>query len=108
GFSNLPGLRRDTPGRDFERRPDGCAGLRRIPPPGVRRSRLSRPTYRFPTTRGGDGMSSLATMQRGRTRRPPRLLVYGTPGIGKSTFGSQAPNPIFLPTEDGLDEIDCA
>jgi hypothetical protein len=53
-------------------------------------------------------MSSLATVQRGRTRRPPRLLVYGTPGIGKSTFGSQAPNPIFLPTEDGLDEIDCA
>jgi hypothetical protein len=34
--------------------------------------------------------------------------VYGTPGIGKSTFGSQTPRPIFLPTEDGLDEIDCA
>lgn len=25
-----------------------------------------------------------------------------------STFGSQAPSPVFVPTEDGLDEIDCA
>jgi hypothetical protein len=49
----------------------------------------------------------LSRIQRGRTRRPPRLLVYGTPGIGKSTFGSQAPSPVFVPTEDGLDEIDC-
>ena len=53
-------------------------------------------------------MSLLARVQRGRTPRPPRLLVYGTPGIGKSTFGAQAPNPVFVPTEDGLDEIDCA
>jgi hypothetical protein len=53
-------------------------------------------------------VSLLAKVQRGRTPRPPRLLVYGTPGIGKSTFGSQAPKPIFVPTEDGLDEIDCA
>jgi len=50
----------------------------------------------------------LDRIQRGRVVRPPRLLVYGTPGIGKSTFGSQAPNPVFIPTEDGLDEIDCA
>ena len=33
--------------------------------------------------------------------------MYGTEGIGKSTFGSQAPKPIFIQTEDGLDEIDC-
>jgi hypothetical protein len=36
------------------------------------------------------------------------VLVYGTPGIGKSTFAAGAPHPIFIPTEDGLDEIDCA
>jgi hypothetical protein len=53
-------------------------------------------------------MSTFAKISRGRTPRPPRLLVYGTPGIGKSTFGAQAPKPIFVPTEDGLDEIDCA
>jgi hypothetical protein len=39
--------------------------------------------------------------------KPPRILVYGTEGIGKSTFGSQAPKPIFVQTEDGLDELDC-
>ena len=52
-------------------------------------------------------MSLLAQVQRGRTSMPPRLLIYGTEGIGKSTFGSQAPKPIFVQTEDGLDELDC-
>lgn len=52
-------------------------------------------------------MSLLATIQRGRAAKPPRILVHGTEGIGKSTFGSQAPKPIFIQTEDGLDEIDC-
>lgn len=30
-----------------------------------------------------------------------RIVAYGTSGIGKSTFGASAPNPIFIPTEDG-------
>lgn len=51
-------------------------------------------------------MTLLATIQKGRTPKPPRLLVYGTEGIGKSTFAAQAPRPIFVQTEDGLDEID--
>ena len=34
--------------------------------------------------------------------------MYGTEGIGKSTTAADAPNPIFIPTEDGLDQIDCA
>lgn len=33
--------------------------------------------------------------------RPPRIVIYGTSGIGKSTFGASAPSPIFIPTEDG-------
>ena len=32
---------------------------------------------------------------------PPRLIIYGQPKIGKTTFGSQAPSPIFIQTEDG-------
>jgi hypothetical protein len=52
-------------------------------------------------------MSVLSSIQTGRTTKPPRILLYGTPGIGKSTFGSQAPKPIFVQTEDGLDQIDC-
>lgn len=52
-------------------------------------------------------MSMLATLVRGRVTRPPRILCYGVEGIGKSTFGAQAPKPVFVQTEDGLDEIDC-
>jgi hypothetical protein len=52
-------------------------------------------------------MSLMARVQRGRTPRPPRILIYGTEGIGKSTFASQSPKPIFVQTEDGLDEIVC-
>jgi len=52
-------------------------------------------------------MSLLENIQRGRTAKPPRILVHGTEGVGKSTFASQAPRPIFIQCEDGLDEIDC-
>lgn len=44
----------------------------------------------------------------GRRHSPPRLLIYGTEGIGKSTTAAQAPKPIFIQTEDGLDQINCA
>jgi len=52
-------------------------------------------------------MSLLTKVERGRLSRPPRILLYGVEGIGKSTFGSQAPKPIFIQTEDGLNEINC-
>ncbi len=51
--------------------------------------------------------SVLESIQHGRQPKPPRVLLYGVEGIGKSTFGSEAPKPIFVQTEDGLDEIDC-
>lgn len=38
--------------------------------------------------------------------KPPRIVIYGPPKVGKSTFGAMAPNPIFLSTEDGLGEMD--
>lgn len=44
----------------------------------------------------------------GRIARPFRMLIHGTEGIGKSTFATAAPNPIFISTEDGTDELDCA
>ena len=52
-------------------------------------------------------MGLIAQIQRGRTSTPPRLLVYGTEGIGKSTLAANAPQPVFVQTEDGLGEIDC-
>jgi hypothetical protein len=36
---------------------------------------------------------------------PPRIIVYGTEGIGKSTFAASAPNPWFIATENGLRRI---
>ncbi|NQU19767.1 MAG: ATP-binding protein [Candidatus Nealsonbacteria bacterium] len=52
-------------------------------------------------------MSLLEQIHSGQRHRPPRLLIYGTEGIGKSTLAAQTPAPIFIPTEDGLDQIDC-
>lgn len=52
-------------------------------------------------------MTMLERVQRGRIPQPPRLFVYGTEGVGKSTFASQASEPIFIQTEDGLNEIEC-
>lgn len=33
---------------------------------------------------------------------PPRILLYGTEKIGKSSFAACSPNPVFLFTEDGV------
>ena len=52
-------------------------------------------------------MSLLDSIQKGRQEAPPRILLYGREGVGKSTCGSQTPNAIFVPTEDGLGQIDC-
>ena len=49
---------------------------------------------------------SLASLRRGGDARPPRILTYGTAGIGKTTFATEAPNPIVVQTEDGLGSID--
>ena len=43
----------------------------------------------------------------GRSAAPRRLMLYGTHGVGKSTFASCAPEPVFIQTEDGLGEIEC-
>jgi hypothetical protein len=52
-------------------------------------------------------MSLLESIHKGKRQSPPRILIYGIEGIGKSTLGAQAPKPIFIPTEDGLDRISC-
>lgn len=49
---------------------------------------------------------NLASLQRTRAQRPPRLVVFGSHKIGKSTFAASAPSPVFIQTEDGLDGID--
>lgn len=41
-----------------------------------------------------------------KQNKPPRILIYGSQGMGKTTFASFAPNPIFIQTEDGLASVD--
>lgn len=41
-----------------------------------------------------------------RNSLPPRVVVHGDGGVGKTTFAAGAYNPIFLPFEDGLDGIE--
>jgi hypothetical protein len=48
----------------------------------------------------------LEQIKRGGDIKPPRVLIYGPAGVGKTTFGAAAPNPIFLPIEDGLGKIE--
>lgn len=53
-------------------------------------------------------MSMLDAIQNGREARPPRIMLYGQEGIGKSSYGASAPKAIFIQTEDGLGEIECS
>jgi len=51
-------------------------------------------------------MSMLAQVKNSRQPdRARRVLLYGTHGIGKSTFGACAPKPVFLPFEDGTKDL---
>ena len=50
----------------------------------------------------------LETITRGKTFGAPRILLYGMEGIGKSTSAANFPDPVFVQTEDGLGNIDCA
>ncbi len=36
------------------------------------------------------------------TIKPPRILIYGPEGVGKTKFGVQSEKPVFIQTEDGL------
>ena len=49
---------------------------------------------------------TLKNLVTGRQSKPLRVLLYGVEGVGKSTFGSDAPSPIFLGAEDGTAHLD--
>ena len=54
----------------------------------------------------GPRMSIAAVTSTRQLNRPLRVALFGIPGIGKTTFASQAPSPIFLCVEDGAGFID--
>ena len=47
----------------------------------------------------------LKSIRKNDAMAAPRIMVYGVEGIGKSTFGAGAPNPVYILTEDGLGSL---
>ena len=52
-------------------------------------------------------MRLIGQIHSGKLPAPRRIMLYGTHGVGKCTWGSMAPKSIFIQTEDGLGEIAC-
>jgi hypothetical protein len=48
------------------------------------------------------------TIHTGKRQEPDRILLYGTEGIGKSTWAAAAPAPVFLDLEGGINHLDVA
>lgn len=49
---------------------------------------------------------TMASLIKGKLILPPKTMLYGTDGIGKSTFGANANKPVFIATEEGALRID--
>jgi hypothetical protein len=46
-------------------------------------------------------MKTLTDIRRTSAILPPRLVIHGREGTGKTTFGARFPRPVFLQIEDG-------
>jgi hypothetical protein len=51
-------------------------------------------------------MSILKSVRTGVEKKPPRGVIFGPPGVGKTLACSRAPKPIVSRSEDGLGTID--
>lgn len=45
---------------------------------------------------------------KGRIKKARRVVIYGSEGIGKSTFAAQFPDPLFIDTEGSTNQMDVA
>lgn len=45
---------------------------------------------------------------RGRVQKAKKVVIYGPEGIGKSTFASKFPDPLFIDTEGSTNDMDVA
>ncbi len=50
----------------------------------------------------------LQNISTGKISKPPLITIYGTPGIGKSTFAAAAPKPLVIDIEDSTGNLDIA
>ena len=67
---------------------------------------LAAPTPK--STAAPPSKMTLGAITRGKVKKPHRIVGYGPEGIGKSSFAAGAPNPVFLPLEDGTNHLDVA
>jgi hypothetical protein len=51
-------------------------------------------------------MIDLGQLKSSKDEKPPRIVLYGPGGVGKSTFAANAPDTIFFDVEGGLDGIE--
>ena len=47
-------------------------------------------------------MDIKSLIKKGHTTRPPKIMLIGVEGVGKSTAGANMPNPVFMCSESGL------
>lgn len=45
-------------------------------------------------------------IRKGNPNKPPRVLIYGEAGVGKSTLGARSERPIFISPEGGNDQLE--
>ena len=50
--------------------------------------------------------TTLDMLQRGSVIKPPRIVIYGPHGIGKTSLACSAPNPVLLQVEEGAGMLD--
>jgi len=50
-------------------------------------------------------MTSIQSIQKGRATLPRRTALFGVHGVGKSTFAAMAEKPIFIQTEEGVNDL---
>lgn len=48
---------------------------------------------------------SIEGIKKGGEVKPPRIITFGVPGIGKSSLAAAFPSPVFVNTEDGSSRI---
>lgn len=53
-------------------------------------------------------MFNLSSVEAKRNTQPPRIIIYGVPKIGKTTFAAQAHDPIIIDLEGGSDNLEVA
>jgi len=58
------------------------------------------------TTEAAKKKLSVASVTSGRVEEPISVLLHGVEGIGKTTFGADAPSPLLLDGEKGSGHLD--